>query len=225
MISQLQNSGLLIPSLIVLAGGISVFLYKQFGVDDNYEQTILEEVVRGEVKEITEIFGSELNKKLTYGVNPIGKIVKAFAFKQKVKTEDGNQTVNHFFFKVRDTGLFNFLGYKLFDEGLGFNKNSEYLAPPERFVDDQETVKISTDWHPMKMGGIWVSHGQTGQAVVEDFTYQHIAESTLETAQDVVDMTSNLNLEFVQNIKEMEQLENMRRGNLKQQLDDWMESD
>jgi len=237
LIAYLQVNGLFTPSLIVLSAGAAILLYRKFGEGDDYEREMLEEIVLGDVKDIVEEFGSDLNKKLSYGINEIGKIEKAYSFDQEIVEDPGEdesegidqdpdtKTVPHYFLKVRDTGMFNYASYLIVDEGLGFQKYHEYLAPPEEYVRDEDIIKIDDDWHPMKMGGIWVTHGEVGKEIVQERTFKAITGSVLETAKQTVDQTSYMNLQFVQNMKEMERLKEMRSGNLKQQLEDFMEGE
>lgn len=233
LITYLQANSLFTPTLIVLSAGVAILLYRKFGEGDEYEREMLEEIILGDVADMVEVFGSDLNKKLTFGVNPLGKVVKAYSFDQVIQKnpdpEEGEEPdtdeVPHYFFKVRESGIIKYASYLIIDEGLGFQKYTEYLAPPEKYIRDEEIIKIEEDWHPMKMGGMWVTSGEAGKQIVEERTFKSITESILETAKQTVDQTSYMNLQFVQNMKEMEKLKEMKSGNLKEQLEDWMEGE
>lgn len=240
----IMQSELFIPSTIVISAVLAILAYKMLILKDDEElqKTILEEIVKDEIEEITKVFGSTVEKRVSYGMQPIGKVDSYFSYNQVVdeKLEDqvddedsdvDENEVNYlkqdrFYLKIRpDSKAKKFAG-KILDDIMGFEKYTEYLVIPKDYVSDGEHIVLSDAWNMTKMGNVWISDNSQGVEFVREQTYKQMASKVLETAEGAVRATNEMNLKFAQIVQEAEALSNLKdESSLSDQIEKFLDGE
>lgn len=226
-----SNSWMFLPTIIIITalGSILAFKYIFDPSEDNIERYALKEVVRGHTEEIVELFGSDVKKKVSYGISPVGRVEKAFGYKEYqalqeekdieeeedeeyIETEDGDTLElgnNFYYLKIRpDSFLKNILA-DLTDDILNLDIHTDYIIVEKDYVKDGEVLTIDDNWNPTKIAGVWVPDNIAGAEFVKGQTFKSMFEETLETAKEAVRSTNHMNLKFAQNIQELEKQEEL----------------
>lgn len=230
IISNFVNSWMFIPALVVGTAVASIVFFKSFVSAENkgIEEEALEEVIRGEVRDKVELFGSEVKKKVSYGLSPIGKVHKAWAFtewrplkdKEKfkegsdnfVKTEDGRElkkVADKFYFKIRPTGLLASIMAWVVDDILNFENFTKWVVVPHEFVQDGEVITLDDSWNMRKMAGVWLSDNEKGAKFVKEETYYELFERVMESTKETIRAINHLNINFTQDIQKLEKEEEL----------------
>lgn len=228
-LEAILNSPFIYPALAIVGLVFGVIISSKFldKFDEEMEKEALEEVVQGEVKELIQEFGHESKKNVTYGLNKWGRIQKAYVEKEEVEIENDEgetetQEKEYFYFKVQPRGFFARVMASIIDDNAGFERYTKYVRIREDFIEDNEEVVIQGDWKPMKMANVWLSSGEEGAKFVQEKTFKAMYEETLETSKESIRAIQNLNLQFVQNMLEMEKAKELDGGDLEEQMKKFM---
>ncbi len=239
----MMNSGLFYPVLVGVSAiigivGFKIFIdYKNSG--KSMEQEALAEVVRGQIKEMTDMFGYEVKKNVSYGMYEIGRIEKAYYTEEipadKIDevnmsddTEDEDEEdeedefKKYYYFKIRPTAFSKRVVAKLTDDTMASEKYTEYIRVSDEYVQDADRVTISHNWNPKQMAGVWIQEREAPH-YIRDRTYQSILEKSLETAKETVRAINELNLAYVEQEMQMEKLQELKGGNLQDEMEKFME--
>lgn len=245
VLQDFMNSVFFIPTLAIFAFVAGIFVFQQWAKNksDELEEEALEEIVRGEVEDMVEMWGADVKKQLSYSIFPNGMVNKAFCFKHfnydrsyidedssdkdeedSAEDEEDYRTVEElFYFKVRPESLVDRYIAKLTDDVFDLQKYTHYVVVQKHFVEDGEVLTISDDWNPSKMANTWLPSGEIGSAFVAEMTYKAMFEGTLQTSKDAIRAINKMNLEMVGNLQELEKMKDLKSGNLKEQLEEYME--
>lgn len=229
VISTFVNSWMFVPSMMILAAVGAVIFFKEVidPEEDGIEEEALEEVVRGEVSDVVDLFGSEVKKKISYGITPIGKVNKAWGYKEykaltdsenfdedndKYIKQDGEELKldnNYFYFKIRPSGIIASIVAWVTDDILNFESHTDYIIVEKDFVADGEVITIKDEWNPTKMAGVWLPDNENSTEFVKGKTYESIFEKTMETTKEAVRSINNMNLQFTQDMQKLEKEEEL----------------
>lgn len=227
-----QESWMFLPTIITLTAVISILAFKYLvdPSESNIERQGLAEVVRGHTEDIVDLFGSDVKKKISYGVSPLGRIEKAFGYKEfqalesdpegeydeendRYRKNDEDEWLelknNFYYFKLRPESFLKNIVATLTDDTLNMEVHTDYLIVPKDYVKDGEILTIDDRYNPIKIAGVWIPESETGAEFVKEKTFNKMFEETLETAKEAVRSTNHMNLKFAQNIQELEKQEEL----------------
>lgn len=233
IIETFVNSWLFVPSIIVGSAVLGIILFKEFfdPQKDNIEEEALQEVVRGEVEELVELFGSDVKKKISYGITPLGMVNKAWGYKVYRPLKDGEskpedldddsdlyieedgesyKKKNDFlYFKIRPSGFIERFVAVLTDDILNMSNFTNYMIVPTDYVSDGEVLTVKDEFNPTRMAGVWLPDNTSATEFIQDKTYQKIYQDTMETTKEAIRSTNHLNLKFAQDIQALEKEEEL----------------
>jgi len=221
-----------IPTIIAFSavGAILVFKYLIDPSEENIERYALEEVIQGHTADILDLFGSDVKKKISYNVNPIGKVNKAFGYKEfkaleeaengefdeedeRYRKDEDDEWLelknNFFYFKIRPDSFLQSIIAVVTDDVLNMEVHTQYMIVPQNYVKDGEILTIDDRYNPVKMAGVWIPETEKGAEFIKEKTFSDMFEETLETAKEAVRSTNHMNLKFAQNIQELEKQEEL----------------
>ena len=250
MIELIMESGFFYPALIAISAIIGIVVFK-IAVDykngDEMEEEALAEVIRSEIKEMTDMFGYEVKKSVHFDMWNIGRIEKAYttqevpAYKlQDRYTSDGQDEEGeedeeeedgqayededfkkYYYFKIRPEDFTKRVVARMTDDTMAFEKYTDYVRVSEEFVSEGEVITISSNWNPTKYGGVWLQEIEAPH-YIRDRTYKSILEKSLETAKETVRAINELNLNYVESEMKMKAIKEMKGGDLKEQMEEFM---
>lgn len=218
IVTTFVNSMYFIPTLVIVTAVGSIIVFKEFidPEEEDIEAEALEETVRGEVEDVVDLFGSNIKKKVSYGITPIGTVEKAWGFKENQKVEDDDSeesgtkvTKDLYYFKIRPSSFFSRISAWIADDILNFQSHTKYVVVQKDYVYDGEVITIDDRWIPEKMAGVWLPAFDQAADFVKEKAYKEMFESTLETAKESIRSINHLNLKFAQNIQELEKEEEL----------------
>jgi hypothetical protein len=242
VLDMMMSSGLFYPVLVGVSAiigivGFKIFIdYKNSGKE--MEEEALAEVIRGEIKEMTDMFGYEVKKNVTYGMYEIGRIEKAYYTEEipadkidqvnmdeeeeEEEEEDSEEFKKYYYFKIRPTEFSKRVVAKLTDDTMASEKYTNYIRVSDEYIQDGDRVSISHNWNPKQMAGVWIQEREAPH-YIRDRTYQSILEKSLETAKETVRAINELNLAYVEQEMQMEKLQELKGGDLQEQMEKFME--
>lgn len=243
MIESFINSGFFYPVLIgaSLITGIIIFKifldYKNSGSE--MEEEALAKVIRGEIKQMTDMFGYEVKKAVTVDLNEIGRVEKAYTTQEvpadklgDTQTEEGDEDEEdeededkfkkYYYFKIRPQSFTKRIAANISDEKFWFERYTDYIRVSDDYVQDGEVISISSEWNPTKFGGVWLQEIEAPH-YIRDRTYKSILEKSLETAKETVRAINELNLNYVESEMKMKAIKEMQGGDLQEQMEKFME--
>lgn len=221
-VNTFTSSIFFIPSLLIATAVGSVLFFKEFidPEEKEIEEKALKEVVQGEVDGVLELFGSDIKKKISYGMTPMGVVKTAWAFEQYTQIDEKNfneEKDNHkkkdgepveyeemFYFKIRPEGWVDQVIANITDDILNMGSSTDYVVVEQDYVSDGEVLSIADSWNPVKVAGVWIPDSEKGASFVRDKTAWEMFEDTLETAETSIRSINLMNLKFAQNLEEME---------------------
>lgn len=231
MIEAFTSSIFFLPTIIIGTAVLTFIVFKEF-VDpepDGIEEEALKEVVRGKTEDVVDLFGSDVNKRLSYGITPVGKVEKAWGYKEYKALEDGETFESdsdkyieedgeeyklgdyYFYFKVRPTGIVANLMAYVTDDVFNMSQYTDYMIVEQDFVNDGEVLSIQDEWNPVKIAGVWLPDNENAATFVKDKTFEQIFENTLQLTKDAVRATNKHNLDFDKDIQKLEKEAEMYR--------------
>jgi hypothetical protein len=245
MIDQFVNSGFFYPVLVGVSAIIGIIVFKIFldykAAENSMEEEALSEVIRGEIKQMTDMFGYEVKKDISVDLNKIGRIEKAYTTQEvpaqnlkknqtekedqeeeNEKDENEDKFKKYYYFKVRPNDFTKRVAARLTDDTMAFEKYTDYLRVSEDYVQDGEVVSVSSEWNPTKFGGVWLQEIEAPH-YIRDRTYKSILEKSLETAKETVRAINELNLNYVESEMKMKAIKEMQGGDLQEQMEKFME--
>ena len=243
MIEQFVNSGFFYPVLIGISAIVGIVAFKIFldykAAENSMEEEALSEVIRGEIKQMTDMFGYEVKKDISVDLNRIGRVEKAYTTQEipadqltdhqsseeeqdDEEEDDEDKFQKYYYFKVRPNEFTKRVAARLTDDTMAFEKYTDYLRVSEPYVQDGEVISISSEWNPTKFGGVWLQEIEAPH-YIRDRTYKSILEKSLETAKETVRAINELNLNYVESEMKMKAIKEMQGGDLQEQMENFME--
>jgi len=243
MIEQFVNSGFFYPVLIGISAIVGIIAFKIFldykAAENSMEEEALSEVIRGEIKQMTDMFGYEVKKEISVDLNMIGRVEKAYTTQEipadqlteqqsseeeqdDEEEDDEDKFQKYYYFKVRPNEFTKRVAARLTDDTMAFEKYTDYLRVSESYVQDGEVISISSEWNPTKFGGVWLQEIEAPH-YIRDRTYKSILEKSLETAKETVRAINELNLNYVESEMKMKAIKEMQGGDLQEQMEKFME--
>jgi len=222
-------------AVVVLLFVVGVSLASKFADKWNteMEKESLEALLTDEIDQLVDKFGYEVHKKINYGMSPLGKVSKLYSQKNVVTedfiNEDGDKEERevekeYYYIKVRPASLPKMFMAKITDDVLNTNKYTDYIYCSEDHLDDNEEIVLQHGWNPDRMAGVWINEGEEESIeMIRQKTYKNLFEETLETSKEHARAIQNLNLQFVQNMLEIEKMKELKGGNLKEQMEEFMQ--
>jgi len=217
--------------LFVLGIGLASKLADKW--DDEMEKESLEAMLTQEIDTLVSVFGYSVQKKINYGMHPLGKVHKLYATDQevtrKVENEDGEieeveMEKEYYYMQVRPASLRGYFKARIFDDILNTNRYTDYIYCSEDHISDNEEIVLHHDWNPDRIAGVWINEGeQESIEMIRQKTYKNLFEETLETSKEHARAIQNLNLQFVRNMLEVEKMKELQGGDLKQQMEEFMQ--
>lgn len=265
MIEQFMSSPFFIPTLAVASFVAGVVVYqKVFSGDDQVmEEEALEDLVTDEIVDITESWGIEYKKPVSYSMFPKGKVDKAYNIKKfsqafsdvmndidmdeledeledadlssvnpadvVSKLEDAEENVEDitediWYLKIVPSSKISRMKMRITDDILNLRRSTEYILVKDKNLSDGAVLHISNNYQPQKVApGVWIPDDELGAGWMAETTYKAMFEDTLETVKDAIRSINKMNLQMVENLEEIEKLKELESGNLKDQLEDYME--
>lgn len=221
-----MDSALFVPALAVVAFVLGIVAFQFFRKDqEGLEEEKLEEVVKGDVKEIVELWGIEVKKPISYSLFPRGLIQKAFKYnKMPLDESDDDVTKEDFFyFKIRPQSKIDRFLAKLTDDLLDMDNYTHYMVVEQDYIEDGEVITVSDEWNPKKMAGVWLPANEKGSKFVSEKTHEETLKSTMKVQKDLARAVNELNLEHVNEKQKLEAIKEMQGSDLQRQIDEWME--
>lgn len=248
MIELLMESGFFYPALIGISAIIGIVVFKiavDYKSGDEMEEEALAEVIRTEIKEMTDMFGYDVKKSVHFDMWNVGRVERAYttqevpAYKLKdrytttgsdeeAEEEDEDEDEfeeddfkKYYYFKIRPEDFTKRAVARLSDDTMAFERYTDYIRVSEEFVSDGEVITISSNWNPTKYGGVWLQENEAPH-YIRDRTYKSILEKSLETAKETVRAINELNLNYVESEMKMKAIKEMQGGDLKEQMEEFM---
>ena len=202
----------------------AVIIYQEKYSEDEFDETSVEERVKGQLDEVARLFGKKPKKALTHGFSTLGKVSKALVVnsvthefdpsKDEIEEitpdedpEDSDAYQSLAVLKVRpmfkhDPG--RFFSWFIAEELLNVKEVHDLAVTKLDTLEIGEEIFIPPRVNFTKTAGVYVEDTDDGQAFIRETAFQDILNDSLTTFGNVVELMNVMNIEYSMDISRLE---------------------